>query len=110
MADGNTGQREIVVDLSVTGARTLRDAATGNWVKITRISVSGKTGASAQSIVLRSEVASTGPILYSLLGTAATEYEDTNPFASGKPVVKGLYLDNIANAWTAGSLLIIYTS
>lgn len=110
MADGNLGERDIVIDLSVTGARTIRDAATGNWVKIKKISLSGKTGASAQAVILRFEAAATGPIIWNLLGTAATEYNIDAPFPKEAPVVKGLYLDNITNAWTSGSFLIISTS
>lgn len=110
MADGNFGARDIVIDLSVTGARTIRDATAGQWVGIQKIVLSGKTGAGAQPLILRYETAATGPVLWTILGTAATEYNVDAPYPGKKPVVKGLYLDNITNAWTSGSLLIISTA
>lgn len=109
MADGAYGERDIVIDLTVTGARVIRDALKNELVKIKKIVVSGKAGGANGPITLRKESAS-GSIEWSCAGTTGVEYNIDAPFTKPSPTFKGLYMDSQGTAWTAGSLMIIYTA
>lgn len=110
MADGPLGKRDINIDLTVVGARTIRDPATGQWVKIQSITISGTTGAGAGNIVLREETASTGNVIFRFETTNATQYNVTPEFAKMPPVFKGLFMDALGTAWAAGSTMVIHTT
>lgn len=108
MADGNFGERVIDIDLTVTGARVLRDPLDlGKVVKISTVVVDGNPGAGGTAIVLRKE-SSSGPIIYSFTPTASVPNHSDDTFEEDEIVCKGLYLDNLTGAWTSGHLL-IYT-
>lgn len=108
MADGNVGERVIVVDLTVTGARVLRDALKGEHVQVSKITVAGTGGAAPADIVLRKESAS-GPIVAAFRPTPSVINNADLITEDDEFICKGLYLDNVTQAWTAGSLLLIYT-
>jgi len=111
MADGNFGERIIDVDLSVTGARVLRDPSIGKEgqvVKVCKVLVSGTSGAAPVAIVLRKESAS-GPIVAFWQPVQAAQVQTIELISENEEFLcKGLYLDNISQAWTSGHLL-IYT-
>jgi hypothetical protein len=109
MADGNFGERIIEIDLTVTGARVIRDATLGMHVKLNKIVLEGVGHATlAAPIVLRKESAS-GPVVWANPGTATVEYNIDAPFTSPAAIMKGLYMDTQTNAWVSGRLL-IYTA
>ena len=105
MADDLTN-REIFIDLTATGARTIR---TPGLNRIHSIRVRGTVGASAQNIVLRRTTASTGPIIFQQLGPADTEHDGTEIFPPNGMEVDGIFMDNLTNAWDTGAFMIIYT-
>jgi hypothetical protein len=108
MADGNYGQRDIQLDLTVAGARVIRDATKGERAKIRAITVSGTSGAASGSLILRGESAS-GPIVWQLTDpTAATTYNFTANLDGVLPI-KGLYMDAPGTVWAAGAVCIIHT-
>lgn len=110
MADGSFGERIIDVDLSVTGARVLRDPLTiGKAVKVSKVLVSGTSGAAPVAIVLRKESAS-GPIVAFWQPVQAAQVQTIELISENEEFYcKGLYLDNISQAWTAPSHLLVYT-
>jgi hypothetical protein len=109
MADGSFGERDIFIDLTVTGARVIKDATKGEFVKIGGIRINGTTGAGAGDITFRKESAG-GPIVFQALGTASTIFDGTFALPVGSILQKGLYMDALGTAWTAGSQMIIYTN
>jgi len=104
MADGSYGKREIYIDLTVAGARVIQPATV--QLKITSIRIKGT---SAGDIILREDLASTGPIVFKL-GVAAGAVDGTINFGEGKGarIVRGLFMDALAGAWAAGDHMIIY--
>lgn len=106
MADSAFGLKEITIDLATTGARTIRDATKGNWLKVDSIIVSGDPGATGTALVFRKESA-TGPIVFKYTPVAAGVVNDELLGPSGP--IKGLYLDNVAVGWAAGAVAIIKT-
>lgn len=110
MADGSYGERDIVIDLTVTGARVIRDATKNEMVKLMGVTIAGTSGAAAGTIVLRKESAS-GSIEFQYADpTAATLANYTKEFTEPQPVFKGLYMDDQGTAWAAGAKLIIHTA
>lgn len=110
MADGAFGARDITIDLTVTGARVIRDALLKYVVKLTSVTVTGTSGAAAGTIILRSESA-TGPIVYQYTDpTAATLANSNEVFGDPAPVFHGLYMDTQGTAWAAGSVMVIHTA
>lgn len=104
MADGAYGAREIVLDLTVAGARVIR--ASPLLSHIIGIKVQGTAGAGAGDIVLRQDSA-TGPIIFQLA-------VDAGGSADGAVIpmdtwAVGLYCDAPAVVWAARSTCIIYT-
>lgn len=103
MADGGYGERDIYIDLTVTGARVIRDEC----VFIDSVTINGVSGAGAGDIVLRKQSAS-GPIVHKTLGPGGTAFDGI----AGPPLnieANRLYMDALANAWAAGSFMIIHT-
>jgi hypothetical protein len=110
MADGSKGERDIVIDLTVTGARVIRDATKNEMVKLMGITIAGTSGAAAGSIVLRKESAS-GSIEFQYTDpTAATLADYSKAFTDPQPIFKGLYMDDQGTAWAAGSVMIVHTA
>jgi len=109
MADSSYGLRDIYIDLTSVGARTIRDiAGDGKIVFIDAITINGTSGAGAGDIVLRSDAASSGPIVHKTLAPGGTGFDGTK----GPSLLiraRGLYMDALANAWAAGSFMIIHT-
>jgi hypothetical protein len=110
----NSGHRQLVFDLTNTGAYALPAAQlpTGRPLKIGHIFVSGTTGAGDGTIVIRSDSAS-GPIVWQLeaVVAAATRFVvDVSFNREEAPVTRGLYIDAIGTAWGAKSTLILYTT
>ena len=104
MADGPTGAREIFIDLTVVGARTIRDATNG--VRIAEIRINGTAGAGAGDIVLRTDLAATGGEVFKLL---ANNDAHDGTFAAHRMWTRGLFMDALATAWLAGATMIIVT-
>lgn len=106
MVDGPFGAREILVDLTVTGARVLRNATKAEVVKIETVQIAGDPGASGSDIVLRSESAS-GPIFFKFDSPGAGIRNEE--FIGPAGPINGLYLDNIGTGWVAGAVMVIRT-
>jgi hypothetical protein len=113
MADGNFGERDIVLDLNdpIT-ARTLRAAT--QVVKVVGITINGNapTTGSQGNIVLRKELVSTGPIVWELLPTTNQQVNAhfDMPGQDGR-IYNGLFMDAMTtNGWDAGSVMIIHTA
>ena len=109
MADSSYGLSEITLDLAVATARTVKDAATGELAKINSIRVNGTAGAGTGTLVFRKNAATTGPIILKIIVASGAVVDGTIAFP-GMPVMKGLYVDAIGTAWTAGAICTIYTS
>jgi len=105
MADGALGSRQIFIDLTVVGARTIRDATNG--VKIGEIRIQGTAGAGTSDIILREDVATTGGIVFKLAAAAGSDHDGT--FSADRMWTRGLFMDLIGSAWVAGSHMIIVT-
>jgi len=110
----NSGHRQLVFDLTNTGAYALPAAQNpqGRQIKIGHIFISGTTGVGDGTIVIRSDSAS-GPILFQLEANvaAATRFVvDVSFNREEAPVSRGLYIDALGTAWGAKSTLIIYTT
>lgn len=113
IAGNNSGHRQLVFDLTNTGAYALPAAQmpTGRPLKIGHIFLSGTTGAGDGTIVIRSDSAS-GPIVWQCEANvaAATRFVVDVAFGSEAPVTRGLYIDALPTAWGAKSTLILYTA
>ncbi len=103
-ADGPTGSREILIDLTTVTARTIRAATNG--VKIGEIRINGTAGSGAGNVVLRTDVASTGDVVFQLL---ANNDAHDGTFSADRMWTRGLFMDVLATAWLAGSTMIIVT-
>lgn len=109
MADGSFGERDIVIDLAVTGARVIRDATKSELVKIAGITISGTAGASNGGIVLRKESAS-GAVVFQFQPGVSAVVAFNEPFTKPKLICKGLYMDTQTTAWAAGAIMVIHTA
>jgi hypothetical protein len=106
VADGPYGARDIFIDLTLVGPRVIRDVLKWEQARVVGLTIKGTTGAGAGNIVLRSDSAS-GNIVYDQPAPGGTSFDgDPAPF---EIMAQGLYMDALANAWTAGSLMIIHT-
>ena len=106
MADDLTA-RHPFIDLTVTGARTIR---ADGFTRIYAIRVRGTAGAAVGDFTLRHTTATTGPILFKQLAAIGSEHDGTLSFGSQGIMFDKIFMDNLANAWTAGSHLMLYTS
>jgi hypothetical protein len=112
MADGDFGERDIVLDLNgVITARVLR--AYPAVVKITGITINGNapTVGAQGDIVLHKESAS-GPIVWELRPSANLQVNEhfEMPGRLGM-IVNGLYMEAFdTNGWDAGASMIIHTA
>lgn len=112
MADSSFGQNPIVIDLTSVGARVIWPAP--NRIKIRSIEITGFHAATDGNIVIRQDSASgTQTWAYKNIDTtgAAVAVALTGLFfdyAQQRAPQNGLYMDAIANAWGAGSNLIIW--
>lgn len=108
MADGSYGERIIDIDLTVTGARVIRDATKNEHVKVAKILVSGISQAASVAFIFRKESAS-GPIVAIWQPLQAAQAQTQELISENEELLcKGLYLDTISQAWTSGHCL-IYT-
>jgi len=105
---GDSGTREIVVDLSGAGSITLR--AANLTTKIMGIKLTGETTIANCTITLR-RTSSGGPVIWvQEANTAAvTKFTVFDAFSAPVPIVDGMFLA-VAGAWSADSRLIIYTA
>lgn len=102
MADGSYGERSIFIDLTVTGARVIKDATKNEFVKISSIHIYGVTGAGSGAIVLHKESAS-GPTIFQISPANGATVSIEKEFSEKVPIHKGLYMDALGTAWTAGA-------
>jgi hypothetical protein len=109
MADSAYGERDLYIDLTITGARVLRDATGNNWVKIKAIDINGTAGAASGDIILRHDSAS-GPIVFKHLAPAGSIHDGSETFYGSAMIFLGLYMDDPGTAWGAGSFMIIHTA
>lgn len=110
MADSGFGERDIYIDLTIAGARVIRDAADNALVKIKSIRINGTAGAGGPGdIILRKESAS-GGIEFKAIAATGSTFDGETIFDTPAPVFKGLYMDALTNAWQAGSFMMIYTA
>lgn len=115
MADGALGARDIEIDLTIATARVIKDAvrtvgegvASPEIVYITGIEIQGVTGGAAGTIVLRRDSASGGVVFRQLAAAASTI--DTNVQWTDPIPCRGLYMDAMSGAWSAGARMIIHT-
>lgn len=109
MAD-TINARVIKIDLAVTGVRTIRAIPTtvsANPITVTSVTVDGNPGVGGTiGLILRQGAAATGEIMWQFTGTASTlgHINDHAPFTT----TEGLFLDDVAAAWDAGAVLLIY--
>lgn len=106
MAD-NLTVNPYVIDLTVTGARTLMPLP--GYAKLSYITVSGNPGGTGTlTLTLRADAAGgSNPIVWQWTGTASVVNTLQVPFPDDVKPVRGLFLDTIANAWNAGSILLV---
>lgn len=109
MADGSFGAKDVLIDLAVTGARAVRGVSgIERIVKVTGVTITGNPGASGSTIGLRKNNASTGEVKFLHHATASVEignYWPVNWISN-----EGLYVQDVAVAWAAGSFMIIHTA
>ena len=107
MADSSFGERDIFIDLATATARVIRSANDGAIGLIGAIDISGVTGASAGTIILRKESA-TGPVIFQQYAPSASTIDTHVTFHC--PIGgKGLYMDAMSGAWDGNSTMVIHT-
>lgn len=112
MADGPYGANPIYIDLTVAGARTIKDAVrpigdlnfTPDVGKIKSVRIQGTAGAGAGDIVLRKDSAAGGIVFKTAVAAGVPQDGVDTPMDRE---FRGLYMDAIPAAWVAGSFMLI---
>lgn len=108
MADGNYGKRNINIDLTVATARTIRDPAKKEWVKIDSIFINAvASGTGSQNVItLREETASTGNILFQFQPSNGQVVQQQFFYDEAPAIVLGLLMDAMTAGWASGIMIV----
>lgn len=112
MADSSFGAQPITLDLTVTGARVIRNAP--ERIRISSLELVGAHAATNGNLVLRQDSAS-GQIVWvysnqDATGGAFTAVAENrfSDFSEHLQQLNGLYMDAISVAWLGTSVLVIW--